>query len=136
MQRKGLGAVTRAPEVIIVVDDDRAVRNSLKFSLEMEGFAVRTYADAHELLAETHYPNRGCLILDYKLPKMNGLELLGELRARDVNLPALLITTHPRPALCEEASRAGVLVVEKPLLGDVLSQSIHRALAGDANKHK
>src|SRR5581483_5221829 len=102
------------PPVVLVVDDDRAVRNSLVFSFQIEGFAARSYRGAQELLAEPVLPKRGCLVLDYKLPGMTGLQLLGALRDRHVLLPALLITTHPSLALRQEAAHAGVLVVEKP----------------------
>ncbi len=119
---------TTLPAVIVVVDDDQAVRNSLKFSLEIEGFAVRTYHGPQELLAEPELPQKGCLVLDYKLPGMSGLQLLAKLRDRKVDLPALLITTHPSLALREEASRAGALVIEKPLLGEALLDGIRHVI--------
>jgi len=115
--------------IVVVVDDDQAVCSSLKFSLEIEGFAVRTYCGPQELLHEPTLPEHGCLILDYKLPGMTGLQLLGRLRDRNVLLPALLITTHPSAALYQQASRAGVLVIEKPLLGEALIDGVRHAIA-------
>ena len=80
---------------ILIVEDDRAVRESLKFSLVIEGFAVRAYADAEQLLAETHLPKFDCMIVDQNMPGMNGLDLVSELRARHIDTPAILITSHP-----------------------------------------
>jgi len=63
-----------AKHVVPVIDDDAITRSSLKFALEIEGFAVRLYADAYELLNDTHLPAKSCLLIDYYMPAMNGLE--------------------------------------------------------------
>ena len=124
---KGRKAGDRSP-VVVVVDDDVAVRNSLKFSLELEGFAVRLYADAHALLDDSELPSFGCLLIDQHMPGMTGLQLLAELRSRSVTLPALLITGHPAPDLPRRAAEFGVPLLEKPLLGNGLLEAIHEAL--------
>jgi FixJ family two-component response regulator len=121
--------VPTAP-TIIVVEDDKAVRNSLKFSLQIEGFVVRVYAAALELLADPFVVTTGCLVIDYRLPEMNGLDLLAELRRRKVTLPAILITTHPSDALRAHATAAGIALVEKPLLDGSLLQAIQSVLPG------
>jgi len=113
---------------VLIIDDDPAVRNSLKFALEVEGFAVRAYPTGAELLREADLPDNGCLVVDYKLPEMNGLDLLSELRRRNIDLPAILITTHPNPAVRDRAALAGVPLIEKPLLNDTLFQGIRTAL--------
>ena len=66
--------------LVIVVDDDRAVRNSLKFSLEIEGFSVRTYACGGDLLTSCTPLACACLVVDQNLPGMTGLDLIGRLR--------------------------------------------------------
>ena len=71
---------------------------------------------------------RGCLVLDYNLPGIDGLDLLERLRAAEVTLPAILITTNPRKALRARAALAGVQIVEKPLLTDALRDSVNAAL--------
>lgn len=114
---------TQRPGLLILVDDDPAVLSALKFSLEVEGYNVRAYADPESLLAERDFPFFGCLILDYRLPGMNGLQLLRELRRRRVTLPAVLITT-PEPKVLAEAAAAGVPVVGKPLLSSALLDTI------------
>jgi len=115
--------------VIFVVDDDVAVRSSLKFSLEIEGFSVKAYPEAANLLAEADLPSAGCLVLDYNLPGMNGLALLKRLRERGISMPALLITTHPSLALRERAAAAGIRIIEKPLLNNALLEGLREALA-------
>jgi two-component system, LuxR family, response regulator FixJ len=120
---------------VLIIDDDPAVRNSLKFALEVEGFAVRAYPGSTELLSEAEIPDNGCLVVDYKLPEMNGLDLLSELRRRKVDLPAILITTHPNSAVRHRAAQAGVPLIEKPLLNDTLFQGIRAALGGFAPRH-
>ena len=88
---------------ILIVEDDRAVRESLKFSLVIEGFAVRAYADAEHLLAEPRLPEFDCLIVDQNMPGMNGLDLVSQLRARRIDTPAILITSHPNQSLRDRA---------------------------------
>ncbi len=122
--------IVPAAPTIIVVEDDKAVRNSLKFSLQIEGFAVRIYAAAQELLADPFVVSTGCLVIDYRLPEMNGLDLLAELRRRDVTLPAILITTHPSDEVRAYTATAGIPLVEKPLLDGGLLQAIHAVLPG------
>jgi two-component system, LuxR family, response regulator FixJ len=121
---KKQGELSVAGPQVIVVDDDLAVRNSLKFSLEVEGFAVRVYPGGTELLNDTELPRGGCLVIDQNMPGMNGLDLVGQLRARDVAVPAILITSYPTAALRERAAKAGVTIVEKPFLETALIDRI------------
>jgi two-component system, LuxR family, response regulator FixJ len=110
--------------VVIIIDDDLAVRNSLKFSLEIEGLTVRSYATGAELLSAGDLDLCSCLVVDQNMPGMNGLDLIGLLRARHFAAPAILITSHPSPSLRERARTAGVPIVEKPLLGNTLLDKI------------
>jgi FixJ family two-component response regulator len=108
--------MSKAPDVILLVDDDAAVRNALKFSLEMEGFSVRLYATPEALLAESDLPAGGCLVIDYRMPEIDGLELVERLRDRGVALPVLLISGRVTRSLRDRASGLGVHdVLEKPL---------------------
>lgn len=116
-----------ARPLVAIVDDDLAVCSSLAFLLRTEGLAVRAYVSAAELLKEV--PDASCFVIDYKLPGMNGLELLAQLRRRGISAPAILITTHPSAAVRARAAAGGMALIEKPLLGDALFREIRAALA-------
>lgn len=113
---------------IVVVEEDASLRRSLSFSLAAQGFAVRAYANADELLSLAELPNRGCLVLDDKLSDMNGLDLVAALRRRAVALPIILVATNPSLTMRRRAAQAGVPMIEKPLLGDSLLNGILAAL--------
>jgi two-component system, LuxR family, response regulator FixJ len=121
---KKQGELPALGPVVIVVDDDLAVRNSLRFSLEVEGFAVRAYSGGVELLGDAELPASDCLVVDQNMPGMNGLDLIAQLRARDIAVPAILVTSYPTAALSDRAAKAGVAIVEKPFLGTALLDRI------------
>lgn len=114
---------------IVLVDDDAALRTALTFTLELDGFLVQSFDSGEALLMGGLPPPPVCLVLDQHLTGITGIETVAELRARAVTLPALLITSHPRPSVREAAVNLGVTIVEKPLLTDALVLAIHRALA-------
>jgi two-component system, LuxR family, response regulator FixJ len=119
--------------VVGVVDDDPAVRNSLKFSLEIDGFVVRTYGNADELLNDAQLSQFNCLVVDQHMPGTSGLDLAAELRHRQISVPIILITSHPPKVLIARADEAGVPIVEKPLLGNVLLEKI-RDMVGSSTR--
>ena len=119
--------------VVGVVDDDPAVRNSLKFSLEIDGFVVRTYGNADELLSDAQLSQFNCLVVDQHMPGTSGLDLAAELRHRQISVPIILITSHPPKVLIARADQAGVPIVEKPLLGNVLLEKI-RDMVGSSTR--
>ena len=122
--------ILRAPPLIVVVDDDTAVLNSFGFMLEAEGFEVRAFSDIGELLIADSIHEANCLVLDYRMPEMNGFDVLRSLRKRQVAAPAILITTRSDKALVERALAAGFArIVEKPLLEDGLIDTIRELTA-------
>jgi len=123
---------------VLVVDDDAALTEALKFAMELEGFSVETYPDGESLLNKRSFPKHGCMVIDVKLPGVNGLELVRRLRARKVTLPAVLMTTNPPSSLRIHAAAAGVPIVEKPLLRDELIDTVRTLVAlepGGAKAH-
>jgi two-component system, LuxR family, response regulator FixJ len=120
--------IATADRTVLIVDDDPAVRGSLQFCLEVEGFVVRAYSCGADLLNDPNMPALGCLVIDYRLPGMNGLDLLAELRRRDVDLPAILVTTHPSALVRTAAAAAGAVLIEKPLLNEALFDGIRAVM--------
>ncbi len=114
---------------VMVVDDDDAVRQSLQFALELEGLEVEAYRSGQQLLAKEHMPDKGCLVVDYYMPAMDGVELLNRLRLRHVDLPAILITAKATGEIRQRALQAGFRqVLEKPLEDSALIDGIRRLL--------
>lgn len=113
------------PHLILVVDDDLAVRESLKFALEQEGLKVDACSGGADLLGHPYLMCADCLVLDYQMPGMGGFEVLQELKTRDCRVPVILITGNATAGLRRRAAIAGVRhVVEKPLLDCALIESI------------
>jgi two-component system response regulator FixJ len=121
--------------VVIVVDDDPAVCNSLTFALEVEGFTARAYADGSALLDAADLAACDCFIIDQKMSGMSGLELATELKRRQITAPMLLITSHPTVFLKERAARSGIPIIEKPLLENTLLEKV-REVVGYASSAK
>ena len=113
--------------LVVVVDDDPAVCGSLKFALELEGFVIRTYGSGAELLDDGDYETCECFVIDQRMPGMSGMELIAKLRDQRVQTPAILIISHPNTALSARAAKAGISIVEKPLLGNTLVDRIREA---------
>jgi two-component system, LuxR family, response regulator FixJ len=115
--------------LVAVVDDDAAVCSSLKFALELEGFAVRIFGSGAELLQAGDVDAWNCLVVDHKMPEMSGLELIEKLQGRNVLTPAILLVSNPNAAISARAARGAIPVVEKPLFGNALVERIREACA-------
>ena len=113
--------------VVVVVDDDPAVRNSLIFSLELEGFTVRAYHSGAELLQIGNLGDCDCYVIDQRMPSMNGMELIEQLRQRKISTPAILIVSQCNAAVAARADKAAVPIVEKPFLNNALVDKIREA---------
>ncbi len=111
--------------IVYVVDDDSGVLGSLRFLLEADGFAVRTFRNGAALLNTVRSTEVDCFVIDYKMPDMNGLDLAGRLRHRDIAAPIILITGYPDENITSKAEAAGVHhVLLKPLLEESLVSRI------------
>jgi len=114
---------------VYVVDDDADVLGSLRFLLETDGFNVRTFRSGAALLNAVRSTGVDCFVLDYKMPDMNGLDLAGRLRNRDIAAPVILITGYPDENISVRAEAAGVRhVLLKPLLDESLVTRIRGAI--------
>lgn len=115
---------------IHVVDDDEAVRQSLGFLLEAASFKVRLHGSATGLLDAPGPPAWGCLVVDYDMPRIGGLELLRRLRLRRIALPCIVITGKIGTGIRVAALAAGAAaVIEKPFESDELILAIRMALS-------
>jgi two-component system, LuxR family, response regulator FixJ len=103
---------------VAIVDDDAAVLESFEFLLEMAGFQVAAYRSAQAFLQGGPIPT-SCLIVDQHMPGMTGLELAAKLRDDGVEVPVMLVTSAPSPAIYAKAREIGLRgVMEKPMRED------------------
>lgn len=120
-------------QVVHVIDDDIAVRQSLAFLLSAAGLAVRVHESAVAFLEALPSIEGGCVVTDVRMPEMDGLELQRRLRAQKVGLPVIVITGHGDVALAVEAMKAGAAdFIEKPFDDEVLIAAIRTALGRHA----
>jgi len=116
-------------QTVFVVDDDAAIRDSLRMMLEMAGYEVRDFASAQSFLSDADLQG-GCLIVDVRMPGMGGLELQEELVRRKASIPVIVVTGHGDVPLAVRAMRAGAMdFVEKPFDQERMLQSVADALA-------
>lgn len=119
-----------AEKVILIVDDDPAVRDSLGALLESSGFEVRAFDSAQALLAAPDLSGGACVIADIRMPDMDGLALQEELTRRQLGLPVIIVTGHGDVPLAVRAMKAGAVdFIEKPFDEQLMLASIGRALA-------
>jgi two-component system response regulator FixJ len=115
---------------VYVVDDDDAVRDSMRAVLESFGMDVGDYSSAQEFLVNLSKTQKGCLVLDLHMPGMSGVELLELLQARRSGLPVIAVTGRSDPALKERVMRAGALtLLDKPIDESMLMDALGRAFA-------
>ena len=115
--------------MVVLVEDDISLLGAMTFALQADGFQVLAYTDGRDLLTAPQRPGVGCLVVDLKLPGVDGLELIRRLRERGETAPAILITTDPEERCRRDAAAAGVTIVEKPLLDGELRRRIDAAVA-------
>jgi two-component system response regulator FixJ len=117
---------------VYVVDDDDAVRNSLKLLLKSAGLVAETAASAPEFLNVYDPSNPGCLVLDVRMPGMSGLEMQHELNVRGAMIPVIFITGHGDIPMAVEAMQHGAFdFLQKPFRDSDLLDRVSRALARD-----
>lgn len=116
------------PLTVFVVDDDEGIRTSLSRALVKRGYQVETHASARSFLDSLDGSKAGCLVLDYGMPDMNGLELQKHLNAIDRRLPIIFITGHGGVPESVQAIKGGALdFLEKPFPQTALIERIDAA---------
>ena len=123
--------------IVFVVDDDDAVRNSLRLLLKSAGLPTTAFASAHEFLAGWTADQPGCLVLDVRMPGMSGLEVQEELNRRGAIIPVIFISGHADVPMAVEAIQHGAFdFLQKPFSDQDLIDRIQRALAADADNRR
>ena len=116
------------PLTVFVVDDDEGIRVSLERALKMRAYRVQTFDSARAFLAGYRPGQNGCLVLDYGMPDMNGLELQRHMNTSDIELPIIFITGHGGVPESVQAIKGGALdFLEKPFPQTALIERIEAA---------
>ena len=106
-------AMSNAHQIVFVVDEDLAVRDSLVFALGLEGFSVRACGSGAELLRHLDLLPAGCLVIEDKMLEMDGFEVLAFLASRDLKVPVIPLTSHSTAAIRKRAALAGCTTSSK-----------------------
>jgi two-component system response regulator FixJ len=121
-----------SPPTVYVVDDDSGVRSSIRVLMKSVGLPATQFASAQEFLSAYRVAQPGCLVLDIRMPGMNGLELQEELNRRGAVIPVIFITGHGDVPMAVEAMRHGAFeFLQKPFRDQELLDRIQQALARD-----
>lgn len=105
---------------IFIVDDDAAILSSARFMLEGEGYTVATFESGSKLIAAFPQAKPCCIVIDYVLPDMTGLDAYERVRSSGGTAPVIIITGHPSAAIREKVRQAGLPLVEKAFVEDLL----------------
>ena len=110
-----------ADRIVYIVDDDDAIRRSAGFMLKTSGYKVEAFASGVAFLKEVRHVEAGCILLDVRMPDMDGLQVQKELRARGIDLPVIIMTGHGDVTVAVGAMKAGAVdFIEKPFEKAVL----------------
>jgi two-component system, LuxR family, response regulator FixJ len=124
--------MTEPSPIVFVVDDDEAVRSSLRLLLKSVGLAATALSTAQEFLSNYRPQQPGCLVLDVRMPGMSGMELQQQLNMRGAVIPVIFISGHGDIPMAVEAMQQGAFdFLQKPFRDQDLIDRIQRALAKD-----
>lgn len=116
------------PRLIHIIDDEDAVRRSASFILKTSGFAVEAWPSGVAFLKEVRHVEAGCILLDVRMPEMDGLEVQRTLHERGVTMPVIILTGHGDVSIAVRAMKAGAVdFIEKPFEKEVLLAAIEAA---------
>ncbi len=119
-----------AEKLVHIVDDDDAVRRSAAFMLKHAGYRVQSHVSGIAFLKEARVAERGCVLLDVRMPEMDGLEVQEEMGKRGIDMPVVILTGHGDVAVAVKAMRAGAVnFIEKPYEKEALLRAIEEAYA-------
>jgi len=121
---------------VFLIDDDRAVRDSLSLLLALNGIRTQVFANAESFIETFVADWRGCVLTDLRMPGMTGLDLQAVLRQRSINLPIVVLTAHGDVATVRTALKNGAFdYLEKPIEDHLLLEVLRNALRADRERH-
>lgn len=121
---------------VFVVDDDAAVRDSLRWMIESAGLRVETFACAEDFLDAYESGRPGCLVLDMRMPGMSGIALQKQLAARNIDIAIIFITAHASVPTAVHAMRAGAVdFITKPFSEEALLDRISQCIEEARRRH-
>jgi two-component system response regulator FixJ len=131
-----MGGARRLQPVIHIVDDDASVRASTSFLLRSRGFSSEIYASGEEFLREAKL-GVGCVLLDLRMPHLDGFAIQAELAARNITIPVVMMTGHGDVPSAVRALRLGATdFIEKPFTDEAIAQAVERALSISLERHE
>ena len=129
--------MTDIQQTVYVVEDDEAVRDSLELLLKSDGKPVKTYESATAFLKDYSDKMAGCIVLDIRMPGMDGMELQKKLNEKHSILPIIFVTGHGDVPMAVDAMKEGAVdFIQKPYREEALLEKIEAALKQDLEQRK
>ncbi len=129
--------MTDIQQTVYVVEDDEAVRDSLELLLKSDGKPVKTYENATAFLGDYSEKMAGCIVLDIRMPGMDGMELQKKLNEKHSILPIIFVTGHGDVPMAVDAMKEGAVdFIQKPYREEALLEKIEAALEQDLEQRK
>lgn len=122
---------------VYIIDDDRMARESLKWLIESAGLTVQVYDSGLDFLDQIDTSMSGCILLDVRMPEINGMELYARLKQRDITLPVIIVTGHADVAMAVRAMKAGAYdFIEKPYNDALMLERVQCAINCDRDNRR
>ena len=125
------------PATVYIVDDDRMARESLQWLIESAGLTAEVYASGMDFLQQVDTTQPGCVLLDVRMPDINGMELHAKLKQHNVLLPVIIVTGHADVAMAVRAMKAGAYdFIEKPYNDALMLERVQNAISRDQESRR
>lgn len=122
---------------VYIIDDDRMARESLKWLIESAQLTVSDFSCGLDFLEQLRPGLSGCVLLDVRMPDINGMELFARLKARGATLPVIIVTGHADVSMAVRAMKAGAYdFIEKPYNDALILERVQSALAYDSDNRR
>lgn len=122
---------------VYIIDDDTMARDSLKWLIESASLVVKEFQSGLDFLQEVNTSMSGCVLLDVRMPDINGMELHNQLKQREIELPVIIVTGHADVAMAVRAMKAGAYdLIEKPYSDSLMLELVQRAINDDCRNRR